>query len=84
MRAALTALFWSLVALITLSPLLVVALLFDPPLYQNTAFLIVFAPGLIGAILLGPAWYYARRRLLRQEGFKASGQASESQSRTAR
>lgn len=72
-----TAFFWSLAALACVSPLIIAVVVIDPLWYQNVPFiLIVLIPGVGGGLALGPAWYYRRRKLLKQE-FRVSGPASE-------
>lgn len=78
MRAAIgMAIFWSAVALVGITPLLVVIITHDPYWYLNVVFWMFVGIPAVCALLLGPAWYYARWRLLREEGLTASGQASE-------
>ncbi len=79
------AIFWSGLALLMLSPVVVVVVLTDPQWYLNAPFWLVVGPGIVGALAFGPIWYVRRRTLLRQEGLlKASGRVSGSRSRSAR
>lgn len=72
------AIFWSATCLVGVSPVVLVVVLTDPLWFRNVPFLLfVIIPGVGGALLFGPAWYYRRRKLMQQE-FRASQRASES------
>lgn len=81
MRPVRQAFFWSLVALIGISPLVLIIIVRDPYWYLNVMFWMFVGIPALCALCLGPAWYYARWKLMRQEGLTASGQVSESRSR---
>lgn len=76
------AIFWTTAGLLAIAPIVVAAALVYPDWYLNAALWVVVGPGILGALLLGPAWFWRRRKLLREEGLTVSGQAQASESRS--
>ena len=83
MRGAASTGIWSVLALLAVSPILLVVVATDAQWWRNVPFwMFVILPGVVPALLLGPAIAYRRWRLMRDE-FRAPEPASESRFPTA-